>query len=288
MDPPAAHETTERGCTAAHPPIRTPCADADRMTFPNKAHPMFTSFVEMFRGRQEEAAETIAELVRRVVDGERVSPDELFRAATDAGMKPEDVDAMADRMRNRDRLRMVAMNADGAAAEMAKLAEAIGKHDATLAEAQRRHEIAVAPIRDQLTAAQNRHTEAMNAESDLLHPRNMEPAIHERLVDAQAEHHAAAAAVDAIRLEEHEQTKRAEHAGRVMVDKKLDASKLEELWRNESTRHKISSADERVFLDWLRGNRRAKEAAEKLPAALVVLEAAQSRVSEILMEARAS
>ena len=39
---------------------------------------MFTSFVEMFRGRQEEAAETIAELVRRVVDGESVPPDELF------------------------------------------------------------------------------------------------------------------------------------------------------------------------------------------------------------------
>jgi hypothetical protein len=249
---------------------------------------MFTSFVEMFRGRQEEAAETIAELVRRVVDGESVPPDELFRAATDAGMKPEDVDAMAERMRNRDRLRMVAMNADGAAAEMAKLAEAIAKHDATLAEAQRRHEIAVAPIRDQLTVAQTRHTEALKADADLLHPRNMEPHIHERLVEAQTEHHAASAAVNALRSEEHEQKTRAEYAERVMVDKGMDSSKLDQLWRNESTRHQISNAEERVFLDWLRGNRRANEAAEKLPAALEALEAAQTRVEEIQAEARAS
>ena len=249
---------------------------------------MFSSFVEMFRGHQEEAAETIAEMVRRVVDGESIPPETLFRAATDAGMKPEDVDAMAERMRTRDRLRMAAMNADGAAAEMAKLAEAIAKHDATLEEAQRRHELAVAPLRDQLTAAQTRHAEALRADADLLQPRNMEPHIHERLVDAQSEHHAAGVALNAIRSEQNEQMARAEYAGRVMVEKGMDSSKLEKLWRNESTRHQISSAEERVFLDWLRGNRRAKEAAEKLPAALEALDAAQTRVEEIQMEARAS
>ena len=68
----------------------------------------------------------------------------------------------------------------------------------------------------------------------------------------------------------------------------MDSSKLDQLWRNESTRHQISNAEERVFLDWLRGNRRANEAAEKLPAALEALEAAQTRVEEIQAEARAS
>ena len=242
----------------------------------------------MFRSHEEEAADTIAELVRRVVDGENVPPETLFRTAKDAGMDGKDVDAMMARMRTRDRLRQTALNAESAEHEMAKLSEAIAKHDAALAEAKRRYEIAVAPLHDQMAVARGRHMDAVQADSLLLSPENMEPTIYERLQAARAEHHKASVAASQLQTEESTQRRRAEEAATLMAERKMDVAKTEELWRDVNTRHKVSSADERVFLDWLRGTRRAQEVGEKLPAALEALEAAKATVEEIEAEARAS
>lgn len=249
---------------------------------------MLTSFVDLFRTREEEAADTIAELVRRVVDGTNVPADELVRAAKDAGMTAEDVDAMARRMRVRDQLRQTALNGDAATAEIDKLAEAIDKHDRALAEAHRRHQIAVEPLNDQMAAARARLADATAAENGLLSPENMEPHILERLNAARAELHNTSVAVNALRTEEREQTRRHEEAAAEMAERKIDPAQVGELWRNEATRHKVSSRDERVFLDWMRGRRRATEAAEKLPAALEAFHAAEEKVADIEAEARAS
>jgi len=198
------------------------------------------------------------------------------------------MDAMKDRMRERDRLRHAALDAAASASEMAKLAEAITKHENALAEAQRRYEIAVAPLNDQLVVARSRHTEAVQAEASLLSPHNMEPHIRKRLEAARAEYHQASVALNAIQTERHEQSKRAEDAAKEMAARNVNRSEVEKLWRDESTRHRVSEADERVFLDWLRGTRRANEAAEKLPAATAAMEAAKDAVEDIEAEARAS
>lgn len=249
---------------------------------------MLATFREMFRTHREEAAETIGELVRRVVDGDTIPADVLFTAAQAAGMTPDDVDAMADRMRRRDELRRTAAGLEGAAAEIAKLADTIGKHDATLTEAERRHAVATAPLRELLAAAEARHAEAQRADAALLEPRNMEPAILERLRVAQAEYHAASETVSALNREHHEQRRRGDDAERELVAAGHNPHKLETMWRDESTRHLLSNNTERVFLDWLRGNRRAAEATEKLPDARAALEAAKQRVEEIQLEARSS
>jgi hypothetical protein len=249
---------------------------------------MLTSFVDLFRSHKEEAADTIAELVRRVVDGENVPPEALFRTAKDAGMDGKDVDAMVDRMRKRDRLRQTALNAEAAEHEMAKLSEAIAKHEAAFTEAKRRYELAVAPLHDQLAAARGRHMDAVQADSALLSPENMEPHIHERMQAAMAEHHQASLAASQLQVEQSTQRRRAEEAAAVMAERKMDVAKTEALWRDVDARSSLSNADERVFLEWHRGTRRAQEAGEKLPAALEALEAAKAAVEDIEAEARAS
>lgn len=246
------------------------------------------TFREMFATHREAAEETIVELVRRVVDGDTIPADVLCKAAQAAGMTADDVDAMAERMRNRDHLRRVAAGLDAAAAEISKLTDAIAKHDAVLTEAERRHHAATVPLRVLLAEAEARHAEAQRADAALLEPRHMEPSIRDRLRTAQAEYHAASTAVSALTAEQHEQTRRGETAGHELVAAGHDPAKLERMWRDESTRHLLSNNTERVFLDWLRGHRRAKEAAEKLPDARAALEAAKRTVEEIQLEARSS
>ena len=249
---------------------------------------MLASFVDLFRTHREEAADTIWELVRRVIDGETIPAAVLVKAATEAGMAAGDVDAMARRMRHRDELRRVAAGIDGADAEMAKLTEAIGKHDASLEDAQRRHAQAVEPLREQLAEAQARYAEARQADANLLSPEWMEPHLLAELREAENEYHTASEALVALEREHHEQARRASDAEHQLVSGGQDPRKLEKLWRDESTRHLIGNSDERMFLNWLRGNRRAGEAAERLPAARQALESAKQRVSEIHTEARAS
>lgn len=248
---------------------------------------MLATFREMFRTHREEATETIAELVRRVVDGDTIPPEIIFKAAQSAGMTGEDVDAMAERMRHRDELRAVAAALPGTEAEIEKLAEAIAKHDRVLQEAQQRHAAATEPLRDQLTEAEARAHNSRQADAELLNPRWMEPAVAERLKNAEAEYAAAAANVDALTREHHEQTRRGEEAERLLVSMSENPHKLEKRWRDETVRHLIPNGVERVFLDWLRGNRRGKEAAEKLPEARKAVEAAKQLVEDIQAEARA-
>jgi hypothetical protein len=250
--------------------------------------PTLASFRELFASHRAVATQGIAELVRRVVDGEQIPAAVLFEAAQNAGMNDDDVDAMAERMRTRDALRARASLREAAEAEAARLDAAISKHVEQLQESQRRFESAVVPLREQLQAAQYRVQDAAAAAADLFNPRHMEPRLAKRLQAAKDATHTTASAVSTLEREIHEQLKRAEEGERQLAAEGTTPARVEPIWRDDATRHTVGARVEKPFLNWLRGGIRAKEAKEKLPAARLAAKAAAEQLDAVELEVRTS
>jgi len=246
------------------------------------------SFREVFAHHRHGAEQSIVQLVRRVVDGENIPAEILVEAAGKAGMTGDDVDAMADRMRSRDRLRQVVSQGEGAEAEITVLRREIEKHDARLEEATRKHGVDVEPLLQQLEAAGSRAASARQASTDLVSAAMAEPSHWKELEQLRATLYTASEAVDALEKQLREQQARHDDAAEWFRSNGVDPKRIEPIWRNEQTRHTITNAEERTFLDWLRGKMRADEARTKLPEAVELRDATRSKVDKLIERIRAS
>jgi hypothetical protein len=246
------------------------------------------SFREVFAHHRQDAEQTIAQLVRRVVNGDKLPADIVVEAAAKAGMTADDVDAMADRMRVRDSLRRVVSEGEGADAEIAVLRREIEKHDAKLEEAVRKHSADVEPLHQQLDAAGARAAAARQASIDLVTARTAEPAHWRELEQLRTALRIASEAVGDLEKEVREQQSRHDDAAEWFRSTGVDPKRIEPIWRNEQTRHTIGNAEERHFLDWLRGKLRVSEARQKLPSAIAARDAAKAEVDDLVTRIRAS
>lgn len=235
--------------------------------------------------RQQRTADLLT-LVRSIARDESVDTDELLRATEISGLTDEEVFSLVDLCRRRIELRSIAATKPAADQELAAIDSAIAAADAVLDQARDKHARVVEPLALRRSDAATKSTSAQSAAEALLHPRNLPAPIAERLEAARRTVHEASAAVSALEREDREQSKRSEDAVEILKQSGHDPAEVERLWRDESERGRLSGDLETLVVNMVRGERRAKEAREKLRDASAALNGAKAALVVAEKEAR--
>ena len=154
-----------------------------------KRDPMKTlagSFARLFSKHIEENKNDLCSLLRRKVDGQDVPLEEIVRAAREAGVDGDGVDAIVVKMERRRAAKIAAALLPGIEREAAAIEAAIRKEEVSFEEARLRHGAAVRPLNERQSEIEARKATATAAKAEVLGENLLDPVHHERLVKARA------------------------------------------------------------------------------------------------------
>jgi hypothetical protein len=146
---------------------------------------LLETLMNRIAGRQRERADTYAALVRSVADGKRVDADQAESVLHNAGKSPAALAADVAELQRRRQLREQVAAADRGRARRKEILAELQVHVDRLAQAERDHEKAVQPLREELKAIERQAMEADRAKALLQQSRPAELRERETVIGQQ-------------------------------------------------------------------------------------------------------
>lgn len=129
---------------------------------------LLDKITQAITNRQRQAAESFAKLAGRIIDGDEPTPDEAAEVLRSSDKTIEDLRTEVERQQQRRELRTLIDQEPTLRKRQAALVKQVTAADQALAQAEERHERAVAPLAAELAAIEDQVRQAGDAKRALL------------------------------------------------------------------------------------------------------------------------